>query len=82
MNMNEKSFVLYNCNLIRVEQNCEILPCSIYVENGVIRQIGDNVNAPLDVAYIDLKGQYVCPGLVNLHVHLLSLIHISEPTRR
>lgn len=70
MNMNEKSFVLYNCNLIRVEQNCEIMPCSIYVENGVIRQIGDNVNAPLDVAYIDLKEQYVCPGLVNLHVHL------------
>lgn len=68
--MNDKSFVLYNCNLIRVERDCEVLPCSIYVDNGIIRQIGDNVNAPLDVTYIDLKGKYVCPGLVNLHVHL------------
>lgn len=69
MNKN-KSFVLYNCNLIRVENNCEITPCSIYVEEGVIRQISDDVRAPLDVDYVDMQGKYIAPGLVNLHVHL------------
>ena len=68
--MNGKSFVLYNCNLIHVERNCEVEHTCVYVEDGIIRQIGADVKVPLDIKYIDMQGQYVCPGLVNLHVHL------------
>ena len=68
--MSNKTFVLYNCNLVKVQRNCEIEHCCVYVEDGIIKQIGADVNAPLDIPYIDMKGGYVCPGLVNLHVHL------------
>lgn len=41
----------------------------IFIENGVIKEVGENINFPADEV-IDATGKKVIPGLVDMHVHL------------
>ncbi|MCT4566334.1 MAG: amidohydrolase [Maledivibacter sp.] len=43
---------------------------SILVENGKIKEIGENIVAPLDAQVIDAQGSIVTPGFVDAHCHL------------
>ena len=43
---------------------------AIITENGVITDIVPEINVPAGVKKIDLCGEYILPGLINLHVHL------------
>jgi len=42
----------------------------LVVENGVIKEIGKGLKAPVGAETIDASGKYVVPGLVDMHVHL------------
>ena len=42
----------------------------VLVDNGVISEIGENINADGDVTVIDAEGKIVSPGLVDMHSHL------------
>ena len=42
---------------------------SIYVEDGIIREIGERITAPPDVRHIDVGGMFVMPGLIDAHFH-------------
>jgi len=42
----------------------------IRIENGRIKEILPNEDTVSDCEVIDLKGAYVLPGLINLHVHM------------
>lgn len=66
--MKTNEYVLDNCNIIHVENDCEITLGSIYVKDGKIAAMGEVTTA--NVKRIDMQGAYVAPGLVNLHVHL------------
>ena len=39
----------------------------VLVDNGVISEIGENINADGDVTVIDAEGKIVSPGLVDMH---------------
>ncbi len=39
------------------------------MDNGVISEIGENINADGDVTVIDAEGKIVSPGLVDMHSH-------------
>ena len=39
-------------------------------DNGVIKAIGENLEAPSDVEIIDAGGQYVMPGGIDPHTHM------------
>ncbi|MBO7208779.1 MAG: amidohydrolase family protein, partial [Clostridia bacterium] len=41
----------------------------LYIENGVISKMGQNLDLPSDVT-IDASGKLVAPGLVDMHCHL------------
>ena len=41
----------------------------IYIENGIITEIGENLNRK-DVEIIDAKDNFVCPGGIDVHTHL------------
>ena len=43
---------------------------SLLIENGKIKQIGENVEAPCGVEVIDAEGGWILPGFVDAHSHL------------
>ena len=43
---------------------------AVITENGIITDIIPEINIPAGVEKIDLCGEYILPGLINLHVHL------------
>lgn len=58
----------------------------IFVENGKIKDITDKNTDTSGYEIIDLKNQYIMPGLINMHVHLpasgkLSNKTASDPTK-
>jgi dihydroorotase len=44
--------------------------CDLLVENGLIKEIGKGLKAPAGTETIDAAGNYVVPGLIDMHVHL------------
>lgn len=49
--------------------NEKIIKGSIVVENGIIKEIGENITCPEGAEVIDFGGNTVSPGLFNCHVH-------------
>ncbi len=70
------NYVLKNANIIDGTNKNEIHEnMSVVIENGKIKSIqSSDINvideAKPDYRVIDLKGQYLLPGLINLHAHL------------
>lgn len=42
----------------------------VLLVDGVIASVGGSVEAPEDAQVLDCTGQVVCPGLIDVHVHL------------
>ncbi|MFA7060142.1 MAG: dihydroorotase [Pedobacter sp.] len=42
----------------------------VVVENGLIKEIGKGLKAPVGAEVLDASGNYVVPGLIDMHVHL------------
>ena len=42
----------------------------ILVQDGMIKELGQNLAASADAEIIDASGNYVVPGLIDMHVHL------------
>jgi dihydroorotase len=62
--------LLNNCNILHPLQKLDEKGKSILIEDGIIKQIGDaSVSVSADQVF-DLKGNYVVPGLFDMHVHL------------
>src|SRR5882724_10884441 len=53
---------------------------SIYIKDGKIAAVGENVNAPSGAAVIDVGGKYVTPGIVDSHSHIALDDDVNEAT--
>ncbi len=42
----------------------------ILIMGGIIKQIGENIQAPLGVQVIDASGKFVLPGIIDSHTHI------------
>ncbi len=51
----------------------------LWIENGVIKQIGVDLNVPSNVPVVDASGKYVMPGIIDAHSHI-ALESINEAT--
>ena len=65
------SLLIKNCDwVVTQNQKREVLrDASVLVEDGVIKQIGQNVKGAAD-AELDGSGKVLLPGLINTHTHL------------
>lgn len=61
--------LIRNGRVIDPRQNIDRVT-SVLIEDGLIKAVGDRLNAPADTPAIDAKGLVVAPGFVDLHVHL------------
>jgi imidazolonepropionase-like amidohydrolase len=53
---------------------------SVYVKDGKIAAVGENVPAPAGVTVIDAQGKYVTPGIVDAHSHIALDDDVNEAT--
>ena len=63
------NLLIKNGRVIDPTQNLDQI-CDLLIENGIIKEIGNNLSAPAGVQTIDASGCYVTPGLIDMHVHL------------
>ncbi len=68
--MKNDSFLLVNCNLVNVSEGSILERASLRVKNGSIVAFGQEMKPDQKEKTIDLRGGYVCPGLIDAHVHL------------
>src|SRR5271154_3608174 len=45
-------------------------PADVFIVDGKISAIGKNLPAPKETEIFDAEGKIICPGLIDLHVHL------------
>lgn len=57
-------------NALRVNENSELVPCSLLVEEGIIAGINGSWEKDANTVIIDAKGLVLSPGFIDLHVHL------------
>lgn len=50
----------------------EEVDTSILIENGKIKEINNSINLPSDVKVIDGEGQFILPGFIDMHSHLMA----------
>ena len=53
---------------------------SIYIKDGKIAAVGDNINVPADATVIDAGGKYLTPGIVDSHSHIALDDDVNEAT--
>src|ERR1017187_4770687 len=53
---------------------------SVYIKDGKIAAVGENVNAPASVAVLDAGGKYLTPGIIDSHSHIALDDDVNEAT--
>ncbi len=54
----------------------------LWIEDGVVAGIGDDLDVPEGAEEVDAAGLVVCPGLIDIHVHLREPGHDYKETVR
>lgn len=60
-------------NGIILDGHIDMKPVSgraVIISDGIIEAIVNNIDVPKEMKRIQCNGGYICPGLINLHVHL------------
>ena len=71
MYQNKKRYALTNCVLLDgTEHMAPQTGKTVYISGDTIVDIGDGGQIAAGYEPVDLKGKYLLPGLINLHVHL------------
>ncbi|MCB0497576.1 MAG: amidohydrolase family protein [Cyclobacteriaceae bacterium] len=63
------SYLLTNVNLVPMTQDTVLANQMVYVKDGIIQEIGNNLKTE-NVKTIDAGNGYLTPGLIDMHVHV------------
>jgi imidazolonepropionase-like amidohydrolase len=53
---------------------------SVYIKDGKIVAVGENVNAPSSATVVDAGGKYLTPGIIDAHSHIALDDDVNEAT--
>jgi imidazolonepropionase-like amidohydrolase len=67
--VNAQDLLIKNGTILTVTKGT-IRNGDILVRNGLIEEIGQNIQAPENVPVVDATGKYVIPGLIDSHSHI------------
>lgn len=59
-----------NVNVITMNKEPVLVNQTVLIKNGIVAEIGANVDIPKDALKINGSGKYLIPGLWDTHVHL------------
>ena len=85
--MKERELVLTNCHAVDATLEAPLKDAAIWVKREHIEEVGNAeqvVNRAKKAGVtetLDLRGAYVTPGLINMHVHLCLALPGAEATR-
>jgi imidazolonepropionase-like amidohydrolase len=72
-------FVIKNATVLTATHG-RIEHGSIYVKNGKIAAVGQEVQAPASAQVVDVKGAFVTPGIIDPHSHMALDNDVNEAT--
>ncbi|MDX1638155.1 MAG: amidohydrolase [Balneolaceae bacterium] len=75
----ERGSVLIQNGTVLTITNGEMPDTDILIEDGIITEIGNDLDAPRGVETIDASGKYVTPGIIDAHSHIAG-VDINEWT--
>ncbi len=71
------NLLLKNVQIVTQNDNREIIKGDIWVEEKIIKAVGENLSAPGAVVH-DFSGLTVIPGLIQTHVHLCQVLYRNQ----
>lgn len=72
----QQRYVLLNANVVDPVQGVILENATIHLYEGVVQSVNGNVaewESDPHTTTIDLEGKFVCPGLIDCHVHLVAV---------
>jgi imidazolonepropionase-like amidohydrolase len=73
--MEQTAIALLNARIVDVRGLSVSSPTAVLLEGGVISEVGGDALGDAGIQAIDLKGRFLCPGLIDCHVHVLGAHH-------
>jgi imidazolonepropionase-like amidohydrolase len=72
ISISAQTIVFTNVNVIPMDKERMLKDQTVVVKDGVIVEVSKNAKIPKYAQVIDGRGKYLMPGLVDMHVHMLS----------
>ncbi|KAJ5673627.1 hypothetical protein N7507_002754 [Penicillium longicatenatum] len=69
-------YVLSNANLVDPVKGVILANASIHLHDGIVQSVNGNIEeweSDPDTIIVNLEGKFVCPGLIDCHVHLIAV---------
>jgi imidazolonepropionase-like amidohydrolase len=69
-----RTYIFQNASIVDSETGTIRSGCAVQVSNGLIDKIEERQIPDTDGAiFVDLAGRFLCPGLIDAHVHLMAV---------
>lgn len=69
----QKKYLFKNANVVDPVSGTVVEGQTVTLSGGLVESIGDDAPAAAGHVVVDLSGKYLCPGLIDCHVHLASV---------
>ena len=70
----QRTYIFRNANIVDSEKGTIRRGCDVQVSDGLIDKIEEGQIPDTDgVIVVDLAGRFLCPGLIDAHVHLMAV---------
>ncbi|PHH89747.1 hypothetical protein CDD83_5358 [Cordyceps sp. RAO-2017] len=74
----QTTYVFQNANVVDTVGGTVQAGQTVRLRDGIIESIGSDVAASDDDVVVDLSGKYLCPGLIDCHVHLCATAGLAS----